>query len=231
MALILVRNLIVDYQEGKRGQQIVLSIYQSLRGIWFTLVAGAYNMMSISVAVATAGIIVGIVTLGLGSVVTDVIDLVSGGHLMVMLFITAGVSLLLGLGLPTTANYIVMASLTAPAMVALSGDLGLVVPLIAAHLFCFYFGILADDTPPVGLAAYAAAAIAKENPIKVGIQSFKYDMRTAILPFMFIFNTELLLVGVDSILYGSFIFINNSYCYVCICFFCSRYLLCEMHMV
>ena len=206
MVLILVRNLIVDYQEGKRGH--ILSIYQSFREIWFTLVAGAYNMMSISVAVATAGIIVGIVTLGLGGVVTDVIDIVASGHLMAMLVITAGVSLLLGLGLPTTANYIVMASLTAPAMVALSGDLGLVVPLIAAHLFCFYFGILADDTPPVGLAAYAAAAIARENPIKVGIQSFKYDMRTAILPFMFIFNTELLLVGVDSILYGSFIFIT-----------------------
>ena len=208
MALILIRNLIVDYQEGKRGRQMILSIYQSFRGIWFTLVAGAYNMMSISVAVATAGIVVGIVTLGLGGVVTDVIDIVASGHLMAMLVITAGVSLLLGLGLPTTANYIVMASLTAPAMVALSGDMGLVVPLIAAHLFCFYFGILADDTPPVGLAAYAAAAIARENPIKVGIQSFKYDMRTAILPFMFIFNTELLLVGVDSIWYGSFIFIT-----------------------
>ncbi len=209
MVLILVRNLIVDCKNERRGKQVVSSIYQSFRGIWHTLVAGAYNMMSISVAVATAGIIVGIVTLGLGGVMTDVIDLVAGGHLMPMLLVTAGVSLLLGLGLPTTANYIVMASLTAPAMVALSGDLGLVVPLIAAHLFCFYFGILADDTPPVGLAAYAAAAIAKENPIKVGIQSFKYDMRTAILPFMFIFNTEILLVGVDSILYGSFIFITT----------------------
>ena len=206
MALILVRNFIVGYQKNK---QMTSSIYQSLKQIWETLVAGAHNMTSISVAVATAGIIVGIVTLGLGGVVTEVIDLVASGHLMPMLLITAGVSLLLGLGLPTTANYIVMASLTAPAMVALSGDLGLVVPLIAAHLFCFYFGILADDTPPVGLAAYAAAAIARENPIKVGIQSFKYDMRTAILPFMFIFNTEILLVGVDSIWYGSFIFITT----------------------
>ena len=229
--MIIVRNLIVDYQGDKKGKQIILSIYQSFRGIWLTLVAGAYNMMSISVAVATAGIIVGIVTLGLGGVMTDVIDLVAGGHLMFMLLITAGVSLLLGLGLPTTANYIVMASLTAPAMVALSGDLGLVVPLIAAHLFCFYFGILADDTPPVGLAAYAAAAIAKENPIKVGIQSFKYDMRTAILPFMFIFNTEILLVGVDSILYGSFIFITTLIAMFAFVFFCSRYFLCEMCMV
>ena len=205
MALILIRNFVVDY---KKNKPILRSVGQSFVQIWHSLVAGAQNMMGISVAVAAAGIIVGVVTLGLGGVVIDVIDMVSGGRLTAMLLITAGVSLLLGLGLPTTANYIVMASLTAPAMVALSGDLGLVVPLIAAHLFCFYFGILADDTPPVGLAAYAAAAIARENPITVGIQSFKYDMRTAILPFMFIFNTELLLVGVDSVLYGSFVFLT-----------------------
>ncbi|MCB0394799.1 MAG: TRAP transporter permease, partial [Bdellovibrionales bacterium] len=170
---------------------------------WFcdvgeSLVSGGRNMMTIGVAVAAAGIIVGIVTLGLGGVITDLIEVVSGGNLIFMLIITAIVSLLLGMGLPTTANYIVMASLTAPTIVALSTDMGLEVPLIAAHLFCFYFGILADDTPPVGLAAYAAGAIAKEDPIKVGVQGFRYDMRTAILPFMFIFNTDLLLVGVDS---------------------------------
>lgn len=206
MGLMLVRNLIVDYKKHKTYKTILSSIYYTFLEIWGSLVAGGRNMMGISVAVATAGIIVGVVTLGLGGVVTDVIDLVAGDRLMVMLLITAVVSLLLGLGLPTTANYIVMASLTAPAVVALSGNMGLVVPLVAAHLFCFYFGILADDTPPVGLAAYAAGAIAKENPIKVGIQSFKYDIRTAILPFMFIFNTELLLVGVHSVWYGLVVF-------------------------
>ena len=102
------------------------------------------------------------------------------------------------MGLPTTANYIVMASLTVPVIVQLSEDYGLVVPLIAAHLFCFFFGILADDTPPVGLAAYAASAIAKSDPIRTGIQGFTYDIRTAILPFMFIFNTDLLLYNVRS---------------------------------
>jgi TRAP-type uncharacterized transport system fused permease subunit len=83
---------------------------------------------------------------------------------------------------------------------------GFVIPLIAAHLFCFYFGILADDTPPVGLAAYAAAAIARSEPIPTGMQGFMYDIRTAILPFMFIFNTDLLLIGIDSWLVGLFIF-------------------------
>ena len=196
MALIIARELVVG---SRTGRQALESIKISMQHIGESLVAGAKNMMSIGVAVAAAGIIVGVVTLGLGGAVIDLIDLISGGQLILMLMVTAVVSLILGMGLPTTANYIVMASLTAPAIVALSGDMGLATPLIAAHLFCFYFGILADDTPPVGLAAYAAGAIARENPIQVGIQGFRYDMRTAILPFMFIFNTELLLIGVDSI--------------------------------
>ena len=113
------------------------------------------------------------------------------------------------MGLPTTANYIVMASLTAPVIVTLGADYGLVVPLIAAHLFCFYFGILADDTPPVGLAAYAAAAIARTDPIKTGIQGFFYDIRTAILPFMFIFNTDLLLINVKAPWHIAVVFITG----------------------
>jgi TRAP-type uncharacterized transport system fused permease subunit len=111
------------------------------------------------------------------------------------------------MGLPTTANYIVMASLTAPALVTLADLNGFAVPLIAAHLYCFYFGILADDTPPVGLAAYAAAAIAKSDPIPTGVQGFLYDIRTAALPFMFIFNTDILLVGIDNFFEAIFIFV------------------------
>jgi TRAP transporter 4TM/12TM fusion protein len=163
-----------------------------------SLITGARNMMGIGVAVAAAGIIVGVVTLGLGNAMTELIGWLSGGRLIPLLLITAVVSLILGMGLPTTANYIVMASLTAPAIVALSGSAGLVVPLIAAHLFVFYFGILSDDTPPVGLAAYAAAAISGADPIRTGIQGFIYDLRTAILPFLFIFNTDLLLINIDS---------------------------------
>jgi TRAP-type uncharacterized transport system fused permease subunit len=110
------------------------------------------------------------------------------------------------MGLPTTANYIVMASLTAPALVTIAAWQGFEVPLIAAHLFVFYFGILADDTPPVGLAAYAASAIAKSDPIATGIQGFMYDIRTAVLPFMFIFNTDMLLIGIDSFPLAIYIF-------------------------
>jgi len=130
----------------------------------------------------------------------------SGGNLLLALILAMFVSLILGMGLPTTATYIVMASLTAPAIVTVGGYYDFVVPLMAAHLFCFFFGILADDTPPVGLAAYAAAAIAKSPPIPTGIQGFMYDIRTAILPFMFIFNTDLILHNVNSWLQGFLIF-------------------------
>ena len=191
--VILLREL---YHGRNQKKPIKASLLSAAKIVWDSLVTGGRNMMSIGVAVAAAGIIVGIVTLGLGGVITDVIDLISGGNLVLLLVITAIASLILGMGLPTTANYIVMASITAPVIITLSEDAGLVVPLIAAHLFCFYFGILADDTPPVGLAAYAASAISKEDPIKTGVQGFIYDMRTAILPFMFIFNKDLLLIGI-----------------------------------
>ncbi|MFO8141804.1 MAG: TRAP transporter permease [Marinobacter sp.] len=164
--------------------------------LFHSLATGARNMVGIGVATATAGIVVGTVTLtGIGLVMTEFVELLSGGNLLLMLIFTAVISLILGMGLPTTANYIVVSTLMAPVIVTLGAENGLLVPLIAVHLFVFYFGILADDTPPVGLAAYAAAAISGADPIRTGIQGFAYDIRTAILPFMFIFNTQLLLIG------------------------------------
>ena len=171
------------------------------------LAGGGRNMVSVAIATAAAGIIVGIVALGLGSRITELVEIISLGNIYLMLVITALASLLIGMGLPTTATYIVMASLTAPVIVTVGGLHDFVVPLISAHLFCFYFGILADDTPPVGLAAYAAAAIAKSPPIATGIQGFMYDIRTAILPFMFIFNADLILHNVTSWTQGILIFV------------------------
>ena len=160
------------------------------------LIQGARNMIPVAVATAAAGIIVGVVTItGLVGRFVELIDVLSAGNIFIMLLLTAVVSIILGMGLPTTANYIIMATLTAPVIIQLGGDAGLVFPLIAAHLFVFYFGILADDTPPVGLAAYAAAGIAQSDPIKTGIQGFSYDLRTAILPFAFLLNPELLLIA------------------------------------
>jgi TRAP-type uncharacterized transport system fused permease subunit len=163
-------------------------------------------MVSVALATAAAGIIVGVVALGLGQLITAIIDTLSGGNIFLMLVIAAITSLIIGMGLPTTATYIVMASLTAPAIVEIGGLNNFIVPLMAAHLFCFYFGILADDTPPVGLAAYAAAAIAKSPPVPTGLQGFMYDIRTAILPFMFIFNSDLILHNVNSWPQGLLIF-------------------------
>ncbi len=161
------------------------------------MVSGARNMIGIGVATSAAGIVVGTVTLtGIGLVMTEFVEFISGGNLMLILFFTAIISLILGMGLPTTANYIVVSTLMAPVIVELGAQNGLIVPLIAVHLFVFYFGILADDTPPVGLAAFAAAGISGGDPIRTGIQGFTYDIRTAVLPFMFIFNTQLLMIGV-----------------------------------
>ena len=167
-------------------------------GHWIDgMIAGSRNMISISVATGAAGIIVGTISLtGAHQVVGEFVEFLSGGSLIFMLILVALMSLILGMGLPTTANYIVVSSLMAPVILTLGAKSGLIVPLIAVHLFVFYFGILADDTPPVGLAAFAAAAISKGDPIKTGIQGFAYDIRTALLPFLFIFNTELLLINV-----------------------------------
>jgi TRAP transporter 4TM/12TM fusion protein len=172
------------------------------------LIAGARNMIGIGIATATAGIIVGAVSqTGVGSALADVVEVLSGGNLLAILFLTAILSLILGMGLPTTANYIVVSALLAPVIVTLGQANGLIVPLIAVHLFVFYFGIMADVTPPVGLASFAAAAVSGGDPIKTGLVGFFYSLRTAALPFLFIFNTDLLLIDVD-LLHGTFVFIT-----------------------
>ena len=181
------------------GEDVGSCIRAGLNDMLDGMVAGSRNMIGIGVATAAAGIIVGTVTLtGVGLVMAEFVEFVSGGQVLVMLIMTAILSLVLGMGLPTTANYIVVSSLMAPVIVTVGAQSGLIVPLIAVHMFVFYFGILADDTPPVALAAFAAAAISGGDPIRTGLQGFAYDIRTAILPFMFIFNTELLMIGIES---------------------------------
>jgi TRAP transporter 4TM/12TM fusion protein len=183
-------------QDYTIGSLLLGELKQGVVDVLEGLVTGARNMIPVGVATATAGIIVGVViSTGLAGRFVMVIDTISMGNIYVALVLTALTSMFLGMGLPTTANYIMMASLTAPVIVQLGGDAGLVFPVLAAHLFVFYFGILADDTPPVGLAAYAASAIAGSDPIKTGIQGFTYDMRTAILPFVFLLNIELLMMA------------------------------------
>ena len=158
---------------------------------------GARNMIGIAIATGTAGIIVGGITLtGLGLRMTDFVEVVSQGNVIAMLLFTAFVCLVLGLGVPTTANYILVATLMAPVIVELGAQSGLIIPLIAVHLFVFYFGIMGDITPPVGLASFAAAAISGEDPIKTGVQGSIYALRTVVLPFVFVFNPALLMIDV-----------------------------------
>jgi TRAP transporter 4TM/12TM fusion protein len=185
----------------------VAQIGAGFRDLIDGLIAGARNMIGIGVATATAGVIVGAVSqTGVGSALADVVEALAGGNLLAILFLTAILSLILGMGLPTTANYIVVSALLAPVIVTLGQQNGLIVPLIAVHLFVFYFGIMADVTPPVGLASFAAAAVSGGDPIRTGIIAFFYSLRTAALPFLFIFNTDLLLIDVDWA-HGVFIFI------------------------
>ncbi|WP_454457570.1 TRAP transporter permease [Thauera phenylacetica] len=184
----------------RRTGDVGAAAKQGFSDLFSGLVTGARNMIGIAIATATAGIIVGTVTLtGIGLAMTELVEVLSGGNLMIMLILVALICLILGMGLPTTANYIVVSTLMAPVIVELGAQTGLLVPLIAVHMFVFYFGLMADVTPPVGLASYAAAGIAKSEPMLTGLTAFGYSARTAILPFMFIFNTQLLLIGIDNI--------------------------------
>ena len=161
---------------------------------------GARNMIAIAIATAAAGIVVGTVSItGFGLVMTDLVETISAGNMMGMLFLVAIICLILGMGMPTTASYIVVSTLMAPVVVELGAQSGLVVPLVAVHMFVFYFGLMADVTPPVGLAAFAASAISRGDYLRTGFTAFWYSIRTGILPFMFIFNPQLLLIGVDSL--------------------------------
>ena len=161
---------------------------------------GAINMVAVGIAIATAGIIVGAVgSTGLSTNLIIVIETIARDNVIILILLTIILCLLLGMGLPTTANYVVVASLMATVLVDVGNASGFIFPLIAVHLFVFYFGLMADVTPPVGLASYAAAAISGGDPLRTGLQAIWYSLRTGILPIVFLFNHELLLIGVDSI--------------------------------
>lgn len=145
------------------------------------MIAGARNLIGLAAAMGVAGILVGAVTLtGIGQVMAEFVEFSSGGNLLAMLFFVALISIILGMGLPTTANYIVVSSLMAGVVVELGAQKGLIVPLIAVQMLVFYFGIMADVTPPVGLASFAAAAISKADPLKTEFQAFFYSIRGAV---------------------------------------------------
>ena len=208
MGIILARRVIGAVRGD--GVAVIDAVAQGLAEIYAGMVAGARNMIGIAVAVAAAGVIVGAVSsTGLNNAMVGVVEAIAGSNVYILLGLTAVLCILLGMGLPTTANYLVVASLLGGVLVELGSASGLVLPLIAVHLYVFYYGLLADSTPPVCLAAFAASAISRADPLKTGVQSFLYDIRTAILPLVFLFNTELLLIGIESIWHGALVVVMS----------------------
>ena len=189
--------------------------FQDAFKTWFnqTIVGfekGAINMVGVGIAIATAGVIVGAVgSTGLSTNLIVVIESIAKDNVAILLLLTIILCLLLGMGLPTTANYVVVASLMATVLVDVGNASGFIFPLIAVHLFVFYFGLMADVTPPVGLASYAAAAISGGDPLKTGVQAFWYSLRTGILPIVFLFNHELLLIGIEDIWHALLVIVTS----------------------
>ncbi len=199
ITLIIVNLLNKIFKEKNFKNALIYWYNQTVVG----LEKGALNMVSVGIAIATAGIIVGAVgSTGLSTNLIIVIESIAKDNVIILLFLTIILCLLLGMGLPTTANYVVVASLMATVLVDVGNASGFIFPLIAVHLFVFYFGLMADVTPPVGLASYAAAAISGGDPLRTGAQAFWYSLRTGILPIVFLFNSELLLIGIESIWHG-----------------------------
>ena len=154
------------------------------------MAAGARGTITVAVACGIAGIIAGCITVtGLGSRLISAVINLSGGNVMIGLVLTMICCIILGMGVPTTANYCIMATTCAPILVELGVD------LVAAHFFVFYFGIVADITPPVALAAYAGSAIAKSNPMKTGVQATKLAIGAFIVPYVFAMSPEMLFIG------------------------------------
>ncbi len=189
--------------------------YKDAFKIWFnqTIVGfekGAINMVAVGIAIATAGIIVGAVgSTGLSTNLIIVIESVAKDNVIILILLTIVLCLLLGMGLPTTANYVVVASLMSMVLVDVGNASGFIFPLIAVHLFVFYFGLMADVTPPVGLASYAAAGISGGDPLRTGVQAFWYSLRTGVLPIVFLFNHELLLIGIENIWHALLVIITS----------------------
>jgi TRAP-type uncharacterized transport system fused permease subunit len=199
--ILLTQRPIISFFRGRGGY--LQDLRQGPVDIVDGMAIGARNMVGIAATMAAAGIIVGTVSLtGIGLVMVALIETLSGGYLLPMLLITAVITIILGMGLSSAANYLVVSSLMAPVVTALAAQGGLVIPLVAVHFFVFYCALVSGNTPPVALDAYVAAGIAKADPLKTCLQAFYYTMRTMILPFIFIFNTELLMIGVESWWHG-----------------------------
>ncbi|MFS8580371.1 MAG: TRAP transporter large permease subunit, partial [Novibacillus thermophilus] len=166
------------------------------------LTSGARTALGVAAATACAGIIVGVVTktglgLKLGNTLVSLAGAIASSadvQLMLTLVFTMITSIILGMGSPTTANYIITSTIALPAIVALNTELEVAIPILAAHMFVFYFGIVADITPPVALAAFAATGISGGEPIRTGVNASKLAIAAFIIPYMFVLHPQLLMI-------------------------------------
>jgi len=203
-------NLIKKLIDGSKDKDFINSLKKWFNESITGFQKGAYNMVGVGVAIATAGVIVGAVgSTGLSTNLIIVVESLAKDNVVILILLTIVLCLLLGMGLPTTANYVVVASLMSAVLVDVGNASGYIFPLIAVHLFVFYYGLMADITPPVGLASYAAAAISGGDPLRTGVQSFWYSLRTGILPIVFLFNHELLLIGIENIWHGLIVILTS----------------------
>ena len=209
IALIIV-NFINRLLKSPKEASLSINLKNWLKETIIGLEKGAFNMIAVGVAIATAGVIVGAVgSTGLSTNLILVIETIAGDNVVILIALTILLCLLLGMGLPTTANYVVVASLMSMVLVDVGNASGYIFPVIAVHLFVFYFGLMADVTPPVGLASYAAAGISGGDPLKTGIQAIWYSLRTGVLPIVFLFNHELLLIGIQNFWHAILVIITS----------------------
>jgi TRAP-type uncharacterized transport system fused permease subunit len=167
------------------------STHVPVKQLALAFIQAARNIISVACACGVAGIIVGIVTLtGLGLKMGEGLTSLTGGLLLPTLFFAMLTSIILGMGVPTTANYLITSTIAAPILVKMG------VPMLASHMFCFYFGIVADITPPVALAAYAGSAIAKGDPFMTGVNASKLAIAAFLVPYLFVLNPQMILIGV-----------------------------------
>ena len=178
-------------------------------GIYFrSLANGTKNAIGVALACAVAGCISAMVQqTGLANVLSSLVHSAAGIHPILALLITMLMCIVLGMGVPTTANYVIMASMVAPILMN-----SLSIPVLAAHMFVFYFGIVADITPPVALAAYAGSAIAKSNPMKTGVTATRLAITAFIVPYIFAFSPEMLIIGSDKPWYEIVLLVVTALC-------------------
>ena len=173
-----------------------------------SLANGTKNAIGVALACAVAGCISAMVQqTGLANVLSSLVQSASQIHPIFALFLTMIMCIILGMGVPTTANYVIMASMVAPILMR-----SLTLPVLAAHMFVFYFGIVADITPPVALAAYAGSAIAKSNPLKTGVTATRLAITAFIVPYIFAFSPEMLIIGSDKPWYEIVLLVVTALC-------------------